>query len=207
MSGIWALLRAAAISASVGISRAGAGPVPARFSAPPGQEEVGARDAAEVDLPDLAHPRRALAIGIGEVVHAGVAQVAVVARGGSAEQRGLARIDGLLGLAAIDQELEEEVARDVLAGGPQEARALRTEGEELLRHRTHEVLGHRVARAEAEAREVLGTDVRDPGIRAPYQGLVGGLLIDALIGRGAHECEGHRSDEECVRHARRRVHR
>jgi hypothetical protein len=162
-----------------------------------GQEEVHSRDAAPVDLADLAYPRLAAA-GRVALRDRCVAQIAVVAGGGAAEDGGLPRVDGLLRLTAVDEELVEEVALEIAATLAEETGALRREREEpVVGQQAEDVLGHGVARPEAETREVVGPHVRDASLGAPHRRLVGELSVDLLVragGEGGGDADGAESE-------------
>ena len=140
----------------------------------------------DVHLVDRAHPRLAAARQVGELVHAGVAQVGVVAGDVAADtlldlgQRARGRrlrqelLDDLRVVDALVEEVGVEVVdrRSVALEaprvvGPEEPRALGADGDVAVGDLAQVVLRERVRVAVGQAREVVRVDVRDPVRGAP----------------------------------------
>ena len=162
--------------------------------------------AVDVDLVDRAHPRLAAAGRVGELVHAGVAQVAVVARdvartrlldlaaagpagGGCASSFSTTFVSlmrwkkksqlRLLTVGAVALEAPAVV-------GAEEARALGADRHVAGGDRAEVVLRERVRVAVGQAREVAREDVRDPVRRAPDRHVHG-----MRRGRRGKPCRDH----------------
>ncbi len=166
--------------------------------------------AVGVDLGDRLDPRLAAAARVGQVVDAGVGQVAVVSGDVAADallHLGPGALRRRLGEQALDlprvddplvEEVGVEVARDVepVAAlgvadvGSEVARALGAHGHVGVRDRADVVPGEGVAVSEPEAAPVLGEDVRDPVLVGADVGL------ELLRGGGLGEHQRSEADGE-----------